>query len=539
MKIIDANIKEFISKVDVNRKSIRIQGQHKYLNSWIEWYKGTTKWHNQTRTTSRGDINVTIMSTGIAKLIGEEWASNYANEDTKLTVKNESQNDLVQEILKKNRFFAKFNSFAEMFNCLGIGATLVMPSNFELYEDGTILKGDTDVKVSFIQAERVIPITLYDGECTECAFVTYGTSVANLQMHLLIDGKYQIAEVEARVTDGGEYTFDWENMKIIQTDTDVPLFQIWHPNIKDNSDLENPLGASVYCNCEDTFKCLDMAFDSFFKEFKNGAKKRFISADLVKVGKDAKLKETIVDEEEYVLPQGEDGHNWIQEFNGELRVQAFIQAINFWMNYAAKQCGLGDNKFSFEGNGSRPIQTATGVIAKETELYRNVIKQENFATDKFRKMLLAIKYVNNTFTNNSDLTFEEEDIEITYDDNIVEDTDSKKKQDLQEVVAGIRTPYEYRALYFDEDEETAKKNLQESGILADKYLATLQAGAMTPKQFVDLVYGEKCEDHEEIVDYITEKMATPQDISYEDESDLNEDDEEDNPSREEAKNEVN
>ena len=105
-------------------------------------------------------------------------------------------------------------------------------------------------------------------------------------------------------------------------------------------------------------------------------------------------------------------------------------------------------------------------------------------------MVYAIAYMNNNFTNNPAINIDRLiDIQITYDDNIVEDTASKKTQDLQEVNAGIMSLAEFRAEWYDEDIDTATNYLQENGMLINIYLPALQAGAMTPEKFCELVYG--------------------------------------------------
>lgn len=525
--MITSQIKDFVSVI-TGRQDFDIQGKHPSLNEWIAWYKGKTTWH-VIQTSKDGKTKyINRKSSGIAKLIAEDWASNYANENTKLTISKDKENDLINQIVvKQNKFFADFNTFTEMFNALGIGATIVMPSKILYDNDGIVKSSDVKVKITTIPANRVIPITIDDGYCTECAFVKYSTNYCTLQIHVLGDnGYYIIAEVKGK-KNNNTYSFDFSQAKVLNTTTEKPLFQVWHPNIKDNKDLDNPLGTSVYADAIDAFKCVDITFDSFFREFKNGSKKRYISSDLLYINENGEQDAMTLDDEEIYIPPGTDPNTLIQEFNGELRVDGHIKGFEFAVNYAAKKSGLGDNRFEFQGGGGRPLQTATAVIAKHTELYRNVIKQENFATARFVEMLMAIKFVSNTFTNNPELTFEEDDIQIVYDDNIMEDTDSKKKQDLAEVQAGTMSIAEYRAKYYDEDYDTALAFLQENAMLINTYLPALQSGAMTPEMFVKLVYGEKVENKEELIAYITEKMSAASIdpfSNYEDENSNNKDD---------------
>lgn len=502
----DSYIKEFIQRLDPKRGNVYIEGTHKDFTTWLKWYEGTTAWHRVQVPKGNRTKRYTRMSSGIAKLLGEEWASNYANEETVLTVKKESENKFIQNVLTKHKVFARFGAFAEKFLCLGIGATVVMPRNFSVdKETGTVKKDNADIEISFINANRILPVTVYDGVCTECAFVKYGTNSCTLDVHILIDDKYVIGEVHGTNNGKGDaWIFDWANAKVITTNDNVPFFQLWKYNAADNKEIDNSCYCSIYGNAIDTFKQIDIIYDAWYKEFRNSSKKRFISTDLTEYDKDGNLVDLNPDDEEYVIPKDVDGKNLIQEFNGEIRQQSLTAGLEFMLNYAGKQCGLGTTKFAFS-SGSRPIQTATGVIAKETEMYRNVIKQENFATENFRAMLMAIKFINNEFTNNPQLTYEPEDIEVVYDDNIVEDTQAKRQRDLGEVEKGIMSIAEYRATWYDEDVNSATEFLQENGLLIDKYMTALQAGAISPEKYCELVYGNTDQ-----LEYIKSKLEPQQ-----------------------------
>ena len=195
----------------------------------------------------------------------------------------------------------------------------------------------------------------------------------------------------------------------------------------------------------------------------------------------------------------------------------------FSLNGDNPKCGLGENKFEFDET-TGTVQTATGVIAKQNTLYKNIAKQENLAADRFKKMLIAIKDVNNEYTTNPTLDYEELDITVEFDDNIVEDTDTKRKQDMSEVSAGILSPVEFRMRWYDEDEKTAIAAVQKEGLLFNKYLLILQAGAITPELFVEKVYGENVKNKEDLVEYISQRYAPPSDDNDYDDEDDNQDD---------------
>lgn len=520
---VEQYLKALLAEADPKRESQwRIEGQHPFLAEWRNWYSGDTPWHLVECIRDGKKTFRKRKSSGIAKLFAEEWASNYANEDTKVTISNSDDMDAaVQNILKKQKVFSKFANFVEKFMALGIGATVVMPSKIEVTQDGIIAPSNAEVKISFLDADRIIPITVDDGVCTECAFIKYSTRTCTLQVHILVNDKYEIHEVVGTNIGGTSegYNFNYKDRKVLKLDTNEPLFQIWHPNIVDNKRIFNQLGASIYADAIDWFKVVDTIFDSFFIEFKNGAKKRYISTELQYIDADGNVTGPLLNDEDIYIPKGEDGKSLLQEFNAELRVDSHVKALNFAINIAAAKCGMGDSKFRFDGTGEPP-QTATGVRAKQTTFHRNILKQENFAADRFRKMLLAVKYVNNTFTKATKLNFDEDNIEVLFDDNIVEDTSTKKAAELQEVQAGVMSIAEFRSHWYDEDYDSALKFLQDNAMLVATYTLAVQSGLMTPEMFVDKVYGPNVENKQNLVDYITKRYAPiDEGDDYDDEDD--------------------
>ena len=533
----ESSIKEFIKKIDPARDQEFIAGQNPKLSQYQAWYNGQNAWHNRRRKKGNGDIiNYKIEASGLPKQIAEDWASNYANEDTLITVasKNNSKdeknkdNEVIEGILKKNKFFGKFNAFADKFNGLGCGATVVMPTKMIFTENNKLVKNpNSNVKIYFLDADRVWPITVDDGEITECAFVRKTTRETILQVHILVDDKYVIGEVVGKnqANDSTPTQFDYANAKIVHTDTDTPLFQIWHPNIGATKNICE----SVYEQAIGWFKLVDTIFDCWKTEFDRGAKKRFVSAEMVDVdanGQKVDISESL-DEEDIIVPQGADGKTFISEFNAELRVDQIIKALVSAMNVAARRCGLGDSAFEIGDSGGRPIQTATAAILKENKLYKNIIKQENFATTQITALLMAIKTVYNTYISEKPLTFEEDDISVIYDDNIMEDTTAKKQAELQEVQAGTMSIAEFRSHWYGQSIDEAKKFVQENGLLLDKYTLALQSHVITPEMFVDLVFGENYSKKQELASYILmwQKRSEPTvPTDFDDESD-NEDNE--------------
>ena len=530
MEKLDANILEFVKRIDPSRTQEFIAGQNPNLSTYKDWYNGQNAWHTR-KTHQEGEVVLTtIEASGCPKLIAEDWASNYANEDTLITIATEEKedenkkennaNDIVNKILQKNGFFSRFNAFAEKFNALGCAATVVVPKKFNFVDKKLVKDPKNKIKIYFLDAERVIPITVDDGEVTECAFIRVTTRETIMQVHILVNDNYVIGEVRGKNESLNTVatTYNYSQAIIINTKSNIPLFQVWYPNIGSSDNICE----SIYKQAIGWFKLVDTIFDCWYKEFKRGAKKRFISSEMREIGSDGKpidMKDFLEDED-IVVPLGADRKAFINEFNAELRVEPIIKSLVSAMNVAARLCGLGDSSFEIGDNGGRPIQTATAAILKESKLYKNIIKQENLATAKIKALLLAIKEVHNTYISETPIEFEEDDIQVVYDDNIMEDTQQKKDNQLKEVTAGIMSIAEYRANWYDEDYDSALKFVQENGLLLDKYTLALQSKVITPEMFVELVFGENYKYKDQLVTYITENLKAPTlDTGFEDEDD--------------------
>lgn len=499
--------------------SVEIAGQNPKLNTYRKVWIGKPSWQDYRVHLPNGeDRKEKHKSFNLPRFISRAWANNYANEDTIISIPKES-NDNLQNILSSNNFWGKWNNFIETMMGLGVGAIVENLDTWN-YENDNIVKGDSKVTINFVRAERVFPITIDDGEVTECAFVTYKTGGCKIVIHWLNEqDNYMVSELKG-TGKNGDYQFNFKEIGTINLGDKIPLFQCWTPNI--TNDEENKYGTSVLDKAFDSFEQCDVDYTALYKEIKLGGKIKFVATDLVQTdtnGNQSSLYD-LNDESIFAIEKGNMDKNDFKTFTDNLRVQQLISSINFNMNLAAMLCGLGSNQFEFDGTTGRPVQTATGVIAKQTELYRNVVKQENYATSKLKDMVKAIAFLNDKYTKNSPIgEFKDADVQITYDDNIVEDTDSKRKNDLAEVNAGVMTIAEYRAAWYDEDLDSAKEFIQENAMLLDKYTLALQSKVITPVMFVDFVFGENYKNKTELVAYIEKSQKSPDNTPFIDESD--------------------
>ena len=99
------------------------------------------------------------------------------------------------------------------------------------------------------------------------------------------------------------------------------------------------------------------------------------------------------------------------------------------------------------------------------------------------------------YNNFKQITFSDiENIEIKFDDSVIEDKTTEQNNDRTDVNNGIMSRIEYRMKWYGEDEETAtkyiKKHFGDSDLLMriNNFINALNSGAMTYLQFVENVY---------------------------------------------------
>ena len=195
-----------------------------------------------------------------------------------------------------------------------------------------------------------------------------------------------------------------------------------------------------------------------------------------------------------------------------LRTNDISLALQEQLNVFSSSVGFGKNYYTFgAGGGGRPIQTATGIIAQNSDMFRTIKKHEILLEQVIIDMVEMIAYLTNEFTTRR---MEIGDgVVVGFDDSIIEDTEAQKTSDRTDVTNGVMSKVEYRMKWYGETEEDAIKNLDrfslnDLDIRINSLLTALQSGAITPEAFARAVYKEKDEAYiTTMADYIATSLA--------------------------------
>ena len=409
---------------------------------WQKWYGGKVPTvHNYTQYNGRRKLRRTRKTLGLAKTVSEDWANLLLNEKFQIGVDKASAKRKIDTVLASNEFAKRGNQLVELTFAVGTCA-------FVEYLDGS------DVKIDYIRAGMIYPLSGENGKVLECAFASERADGKKKQVYLNIhrlENRKYVIENHLFDRNGGiltEIALPDGVLPEVRTNSSVPRFQIFSPNIANNIDPDSPMGISVYANALDQLESADLVYDSYCNEFRLGKKRITIPVSLARMAMEEDGTSTPVfddnDTEFYAVPQDDKSENKIQEHNMELRADAHEAGMQTMLNLVSWKTGSGGKRYVFRDG---QVKTATEVVSENSDLYRNLKKHELALEDALCGLVDAIADL---------LHLGAVKAAISFDDSVISDTESDKMTFLQEIRDGVRQKWEYRMRFFGEDEATAK-----------------------------------------------------------------------------------
>ena len=360
------------------------------------------------------------LTLNMPKKICEDFAKLLWSEKVQINLDNKANTEQLLQVLnsKENNFKVNFPNFLERVFALGTGVTV------EYKKDGKTI-------IDYIDGDVVLPFSYtnsyINGLITVSRWETGSESekryYTHLTYHQFKDKKYiKMNEIYVSSVDtllGRELDFKEEmpNVEEYKTyDTDNPHFQVWKPVIANNFDTDSPMGLSVLANQIDKFKAIDIKYDSFNREFLTGKKRILIDRTAVKkkavpdpeTGNVNYVSYFDVNDEVYVAIDGMENQP-VKDIDFKLRYQEHIDSINAELNYLSSGSGLGQNYYSFDGQG---VKTATEVVSENSDTYRTKLHHQIMVQSGLEGLVKAICELENIpYTS----------VNIAFDDSIIED----------------------------------------------------------------------------------------------------------------------
>lgn len=443
------------------------------LDVWKQWYKGKVdNFHEYTMYSGKKRLKLERKTLNMPARVAQKWADLLLNEKVAISIDDEYSEQKIQELLHQVNFYVRGNNLIETAFALGGGF-------FIQYWDGE----KTNQK--YITQEYMYPISYDSGRLTEVAFAS--TKIIDSKHYIYLE-THTLDEKREYVIDNSLLYSDKDNkaslkeveqdfyeehniLSKIETHRKEPLFQMIKPNVANKDNFNSPYGKSIFSGAVDIFKSIDLIYDSYFKEFLLGKKRIFVHDGVTNINFDKDGKQYDVfdpnDEVFYRLPEADKDGQPIIESNLTLRVAEHNTALQTQLNCLSQKVGFGNDGFKWDSSG---VQTATGVISQNSEMFRAVKKHELLLYDVIVEMVKGLLFIENTFGGDEKCNYTA-DVTVDFDDSIIEDTAEKKRQAMLELQSGVIDIIQY---YQDVYGMTEKQ--------ATDFFAKIQARKMPVKE---------------------------------------------------------
>ena len=335
---------------------------------------------------------------------------------------SENKFDGVQEILDENRFGVMYRKQLERLAASGTVGAYIRLDNATLLDNGSVTGGD--IRINYINAAGVVPLTVENDEIIECAFV--GSD--------LVRGKNEQTLVVFQRDEKGLYTaetfvFDENNREIADRHIviqlgDVKPFSIMRTAEVNNLDDMEGYGLPKLYNAIPALKIVDLCWNILNGDLSKGDKLLLINELLATIKKNDEGKPVMTAEQKKLfILLGEklpDQKSLIQEYNPEIRTGQIKEAMELALSLLSMMFGYGTKKYTFE---NAQIQTATQYIGERQDEMQELNKQRQEAIDYIEGLVEAIIWFSNTFQGTAwEL---DEEICVEFDDSYIEDKNSK------------------------------------------------------------------------------------------------------------------
>lgn len=326
------------------------------------------------------------------------------------------------------------------------------------------------VVVDFVQADQFYPIAFGpNGSIVSCVFAEVQQVgkyyYTRLEYHQMVEGNCEVSNRAFKSTGiedlGIEVPLEevemWKDLEPEATITNIekPLFAYFRYPLANNIDTNSPLGVSCYSRATDLIKQADIQWSDLVWEFESA--RRALYVDELAFGKGADGKPKLPNKRLYKALQGTGGveDNLFEEWTPTIREANILNGLDAILRRIEFQCGLAYGVLS---NPQTIDKTATEL---------KISQQRSYATIKdvqkaLQETLEHLVYAMDVWTTLGKIAPKGKyDLSFEFDDSIILDTEAQFTQDLRLVTSGIMSKVEFRMRNLGDDEESAKKAIEE------------------------------------------------------------------------------
>lgn len=319
------------------------------------------------------------------------------------------------------------------------------------------------IQIDFVQADCFLPVQFSpEGEITGAVFVDRisrkNKTYVRLEEHILQGTQYTITNSCYEGEGLGKeippaLVPEWASLQqqTVLDGISRPLFAYFKMPMANTVDVTSSLGVSVFSRAEDLIRQADLQYSRLLWEFESG--KRAIFVDESALRRDRTGQPVLPDKRLYrTLNTGDDAlfHDW----SPQMREEALASGLNRIFQRIEFNCGLAYGTLS---DPQGVDKTAEEIRASKQRSYAMVTDIQA----AMRKALEDLVYAMDVWCSLYGLAEAGEyAVSFDFDDSIVTDRSTAFQEKKELLQNGILLPWEFRAWYMGESEETAKKVLE-------------------------------------------------------------------------------
>ncbi len=462
-------------------------GMYEKVRRWEDWWRGDVDgFHSYLENAAFGHpVRRRMYGMRMAKKVCEDWAALLLNDRTEIRLGDEAAEAWLERVLSEGDFWRRSNYLVEKAFAVGTGACLLRVDGIrksewkaavsgekpaEETEDALLLRnlipacagvhgwtsGGNPVRIwfDFVDASRIVPISVESGRITEAAFVSEitlrGKTYDYLEVHVRRGGTYVIHNRYFRREEGGLTEVRLPDMpeREIDTGCPYPFFAMLMPNIQNTADGAGGLGQSVYADALDCLRGVDLAFNNFCRDLRLGGKKVFINQSLIRRDDAGNLYTPDDVAQQLFMTVGDTDladAPMIEEHNPSLRTEENRDAVQAQLDYLAFRCGLGTRHYLFSGVQGKAQLTATQYTGERQDMRQNCAKHAQNVTAYLQDVVRPLLWLSAALLGKPCAA---SPIRVRYDDSYFIDTESERARDLREVEAGLMDPDRFRRRWY-------------------------------------------------------------------------------------------
>lgn len=380
--------------------------------------------------------------------------------------KESASQEFIDKLLSENRFDVRYREQLEKTSATGTVGAYIYLKNAEYLKasDETVSVRGGEIRINYVDADCIIPLTVENGLVTECAFsatnIVKGKEKTTLVIFTLDNDRYKAETV----------IFDEKGQKVDAESSEIQLGDVKPFSVMMNAEvnnIDNMVGyglPKIYNNIP-FFKALDLCYNVLFSDLSKADKIVLINELLCEIrDKDGKPTLTPQQKEIFVM-LGEklpDEKSLVQEYNPEIRVDQITKAFELVLSLISMTFGYGSKKYTFE-NGQ--IKTATEYIGTKQDSMQELNKQRKQASDYIEDIIHAAMWFSNQFSGTSYNV--DEALSIEFDDSYVEDKQTKLESMRADAVTFQDIPwltFMYIKTKYNLSDEEAQKYINEGKV---------------------------------------------------------------------------